>query len=90
MLLNSPALFMEMFNLLIENMALFKYVQDCSKYTTKKKKKSTMVENVINSRSITTIPNQTIFGDKSTSIRFFGRWRQRLAHTMNKFGNVVY
>ena len=74
MLLNSPALFMEMFNLLIENMALFKYVQDCSKYTTKKKKKSTMVENVINSRSITTIPNQTIFDDKSTSIQFFGRW----------------
>ena len=29
MLLNSPALFMEMFNILIENMALFKYVQDC-------------------------------------------------------------
>jgi len=39
-----------------------------------KKKSSTMAENV-NSRSITTKPNQTIFGDKSTSIQFYGQWR---------------
>jgi len=49
-----------------------------------------MVENVINSRSITTIPNQTIFGDKSTSIQFYGRWRSPWANTMNKFGRMVY
>ena len=39
MLLNRPARFMKLFNLAIENMERFKYVQDCSKYTTKEKKK---------------------------------------------------
>jgi len=55
-----------------------------------KEKKSTMVENVINSRSITTIPNQTIFYGKSTSIQFYGQWRSLWENTMNKFGSMVY
>ena len=38
MLLNRPVQFMKLFNLAIENIERFKYVQDCSKYTTKKKK----------------------------------------------------
>ena len=58
--------------------------------TKQRKKKMTMVENVINSRSITTIPNQTIFGDKSTSIQFYGQWRISWANTMDKFGTMVY
>ena len=42
-----------------------------------------MVENVINSRSITTKPNQIIFDDKSTSIQFYGQWHSPRANTMN-------
>ena len=49
-----------------------------------------MVENVINSRSITTILNQTIFDDKSTSIQFYGKWRSPWANTMNNIGSMVH
>jgi len=49
-----------------------------------------MMENFINNRSITTIPNQMIFACKSTSVRFFEQWCPRRAFTMNKFGTLVY
>ena len=56
----------------------------------RKKKESTMVENVINSRSITTIPNQTILGDTSSSNQFYGQRRSPWTNTINKFGCMVY
>ena len=49
-----------------------------------------MVENVINSRSITTRPNKTILCDKSTSIQFYGQWRSPWAKTMNNIGSIVH
>ena len=47
-----------------------------------KRWKTTMVENVTSSHSITTVPNQTIFDDKSTSIQFYGQWRSPWANFM--------
>jgi len=42
-----------------------------------------MKNNAIVYFSITTEPKVMTFGDKSTSVQFYGQWRPRWANTMN-------